>query len=109
VTACAAAALPVTIVVANTQQMFLLDMLDQLPRLRLSDDQLKFIVWVMKECGTPAVPAFASLRKKQTQLANDLGLKPERCVSALGSEFSINDPAKFFALVSTLCVQCVMC
>jgi hypothetical protein len=87
--------------------MFLLDMLDQLLRLRLSDDQLKFILWVMKECGTPTVPVFASLRKKQTQLAKDLGLKPERCISALGNEFSINNPAKFVALVSPLCVQSV--
>ncbi|KAJ7936174.1 hypothetical protein B0H13DRAFT_1589779, partial [Mycena leptocephala] len=34
-------------------QMFMLDLLDNFPRLRLSDDHMKAIIWVMKECGAP--------------------------------------------------------
>ncbi|KAJ7115666.1 hypothetical protein C8R44DRAFT_880092 [Mycena epipterygia] len=37
----------------GSKTMFMLDLLDNLPRLRLSDDQLKSIIWVMRECGTP--------------------------------------------------------
>ncbi|KAJ7796773.1 hypothetical protein B0H14DRAFT_3093282 [Mycena olivaceomarginata] len=48
--------------------MFMLDLLDNLPRLRLSDDHLKAIIWVMKECGTPNVPSFYALRKMQAKL-----------------------------------------
>ncbi|KAJ6477662.1 hypothetical protein C8R45DRAFT_783494, partial [Mycena sanguinolenta] len=33
----------------GSKPMFMLDLLDNLPRLRLSDDQLKAIIWVMKE------------------------------------------------------------
>ena len=35
--------------------MFMVDLLDRLPRLCLSDDHLKLILWVMKNCGTPGV------------------------------------------------------
>ncbi|KAJ7772761.1 hypothetical protein B0H14DRAFT_3589979 [Mycena olivaceomarginata] len=42
----------------------MLDLLDNLPRLRLSDDQLKTLTWVMRECGTPDIPSFSALRKK---------------------------------------------
>ncbi|KAL6299569.1 hypothetical protein BKA93DRAFT_698523, partial [Sparassis latifolia] len=33
----------------GSKTMFMLDLLDQLPRLRLSDDHLKAILWVMRE------------------------------------------------------------
>jgi hypothetical protein len=89
--------------------MFMLDLLDQLPRLHLSDDQLKTIIWVMKECNTPNILNFSSLRRKQTLLAKALTLEPEQCTSALGNEFSFNDPAKFFPLVRLLdCVHCTV-
>ncbi|KAJ6609615.1 hypothetical protein B0H10DRAFT_1954442 [Mycena sp. CBHHK59/15] len=37
----------------------------------LSDDQLKTVIWVMRECKTPNVPSFTALRKKQAQLTKD--------------------------------------
>lgn len=79
--------------------MFLLDLLDSLPRLRLSDDQMKAIIWVMRECGTPQVPAFSALRRKQKMLAAEVGLAPRHHVSPLGNHFYMNHPAMLLALV----------
>ncbi|KAI0935086.1 hypothetical protein AcV7_003988 [Taiwanofungus camphoratus] len=59
----------------ESKTMFMLDLSDNLPRLRLSDDQLKMILWIMRECGTPNVPSFAALRKKQIGLARNMSIK----------------------------------
>lgn len=72
----------------NIAQIFMLDLLDNLPRLRLSDDQLKMILWIMRECNTPDVPSFTALRKKQATLAKDVNIKTEHHVSMQGNEFS---------------------
>ncbi|KAJ6549107.1 hypothetical protein DFH09DRAFT_1262788 [Mycena vulgaris] len=72
--------------------MFMLDLLDNLPRLRLSDDHLKAIIWVMKECGTPNVPSFYALRKMQAKLTRDVGLKPRHHISSLDNQFFMNHP-----------------
>jgi hypothetical protein len=79
--------------------MFMLDLLDNLPRLRLSDDQLKTIIWVMRECKTPDVPTFSALRKKQAELTKDVNVQTVGHVSALGNEFYMNHPAQLLALV----------
>ncbi len=80
-------------------KMFMLDLLDNLPRLRLSDDHLKAIIWVMRECGTPNVPSFYALRKKQSQLTQDVNIKPQRRMSSLGNVFFMNHPKDLIALV----------
>jgi hypothetical protein len=67
--------------------MFMLDLLDNLPRLRLSDDHLKAIMWVMQECGTPNVPTFSGLRQTQTKITKMFGMDPERHRSALNNYF----------------------
>ncbi|KAJ7443273.1 hypothetical protein FB451DRAFT_1190179 [Mycena latifolia] len=64
-----------------------INLLDSLPRLRLSDDHLKAIIWVMKECGTPNVPSFYALRKMQARLTRAVGLKPKHHTSALNNQF----------------------
>ena len=79
--------------------MFMLDLLDNLPRLRLSDDQLKTIIWVMRECRTPDVPSFTALRKKQAELTKDANIHTRKHVSAMGNEFYMNHPAELLALV----------
>jgi hypothetical protein len=79
--------------------MFMLDLLDNLPCLRLSDDQLKTIIWVMRECGTPNVPSFSALRKKQAQLTEAVHIKTTRHASAMGNDFFMNHPAELLALV----------
>lgn len=80
--------------------MFMVDLLDSLPRLRLSDDQLKMFLWVMKMCKTPDVPAFSALRRVQQELCHDIGVQPSRYVSSLGNEFYANSPVKTLRLVS---------
>lgn len=80
----------------------MLDLLDNLPRLRLSDDHLKAFIWVMKECGAHSVPSFAALRKKQKELSQDVGIKTKNHTSPLGNEFFMNGPADLFKLVSTI-------
>jgi hypothetical protein len=79
--------------------MFMLDLLDNLPRLRLSDDHLKSIIWVMRECKTPDVPSFSALRKKQEFLTREIGIKSEQHTSSLGNHFYMNHPSKLLALV----------
>jgi len=80
--------------------MFMLDLLDNLPRLRLSDDHLRTIMWVMKECGTPDVPSFSALRNLQKKLSKNMGLEPQPHTSSLGNHFFMNHPLDLIALVS---------
>lgn len=77
----------------------MLDLLDNLPRLRLSDDQLKSIIWVMRECGTPDVPSFSALRKKQEAMTREINIQSEHHTSSLGNHFYMNHPAKLLSLV----------
>ncbi|KAJ7857220.1 hypothetical protein B0H13DRAFT_2237721 [Mycena leptocephala] len=65
---------------------------NNLPRLRLSDDHLKAIIWVMKECGTPNVPSFYGLRKMQKKMTQDVGLRPRHHTSSLNNQFYMNHP-----------------
>lgn len=78
----------------------MLDLLDNLPRLRLSDDHLKAFIWVLKECGAHNVPSFAALRAKQKELSKDVDIKTTNHTSSLGNEFFMNGPADLFKLVS---------
>ncbi|KAJ7322806.1 hypothetical protein DFH08DRAFT_917082 [Mycena albidolilacea] len=64
----------------------------------LSDDQLKTIIWVMHECGTPDIPSFSALRKKQVQLTKDVNIQTVWHVSAMGNEFYMNHPVQLLAL-----------
>jgi hypothetical protein len=80
----------------------MLDLLDNLPRLRLSDDHLKAIIWVMRECGTPNVPTFSRLRKLQAKLTRDAKLDTVEHTSSLGNRFYLNHPSQLFALVRAL-------
>ncbi|KAJ7899560.1 hypothetical protein B0H14DRAFT_2299803, partial [Mycena olivaceomarginata] len=66
--------------------------------LRLSDDHLKAIIWVMRECKTPNVPSFSSLRKKQESLAREVGIQSEHHTSSLGNHFYMSHPSKLLAL-----------
>lgn len=78
----------------------MMDLLDSLPRLRLSDDHLKTLLWAMKICKTPNVPSFTVLRQIQGKLTRELQVGPSRHVSALGNEFYANNPIDTLRLVS---------
>ncbi|OBZ67227.1 hypothetical protein A0H81_13040 [Grifola frondosa] len=82
----------------GSKTMFMLDLLDNLPRLRLSDDHLKTIIWVMRECGTPHVPTFHALRKVQKQLTKSTAISTQHHVSALGNHFHMNRAVELLSL-----------
>lgn len=64
----------------------MLDLLDNLPLLRLSDDHLKAFIWVLKECGAQNVPSFFALQKKQKELSENVNIKTMSHTSPLGNE-----------------------
>ncbi|KAF8994431.1 hypothetical protein BDZ89DRAFT_1150102 [Hymenopellis radicata] len=66
-----------------SKQAFLIDMMDNQPRQRLSDDHLKTVLWVMRESGTPNVPSFSAIRKLQDKLAKGFGLAPRHYTTNL--------------------------
>ncbi|KAJ7439792.1 hypothetical protein FB451DRAFT_1191987, partial [Mycena latifolia] len=52
----------------GNKTMCYLDILDNLPRLRLSSSQFKMILWMMKECGAKDVPSFNAFRSMQKHI-----------------------------------------
>ncbi|KAJ6613535.1 hypothetical protein B0H10DRAFT_2272325 [Mycena sp. CBHHK59/15] len=82
----------------GSRTMFMLDLLDNLPKLRLPNDYLKAIIWVMQECKTPNVSSFSALRKKQSSLTGQVDIKTEHHTSSLGNHFYMNHPSKLLAL-----------
>ncbi len=77
----------------------MLDLLDSLPRLRVSGALMKAIMWVMRVCGTPDVPSFSKLRAKQTELTKMSGIPTEHQVSTIGNEFYVNSAEEVLKLV----------
>ena len=65
-------------------------MLDNLPRLRLSDSQMSAILYVMKELGAP-VPSLSSLRREQWRLREMVAVPTERYRSGHGNVFYVNN------------------
>ncbi|KAJ6615312.1 hypothetical protein B0H10DRAFT_2164899 [Mycena sp. CBHHK59/15] len=65
--------------------MCFVDILDNLPRLRLSSSQIKMILWVMRECGAHNVPSFKALRATQKRIRDTCGIKTEPYKSDLGT------------------------
>ena len=72
-------------------QEFLLDMLDCLPRLRLSDAQMRTIIFVLKEAGVKDVPSLKTVRRVQKKLRERVGFTTVRHVSNRGHIFYVND------------------
>ncbi|KAG8913665.1 hypothetical protein FRC01_004436, partial [Tulasnella sp. 417] len=80
-----------------SKTMFLLDLLDNMPRLRLSDAHMRLIIWVMKQAGCPNMPSFTELRKAQEGLRKTIGLKTHQYTSQIGNIFYMNDIPKLIA------------
>ncbi|KIJ47128.1 hypothetical protein M422DRAFT_249438 [Sphaerobolus stellatus SS14] len=77
--------------------IFLLDMLDNLPRMRLSDTQMEAVLWVMKESGSRNVPSLDTLRRVQGKLQKVTGIPTTKFKSSQGNVFYVNNVAKQLA------------
>lgn len=80
--------------------MLLLDVLDNMPHLRLSNDHMKSILWILKELNVPETPSLYALRETQKKLAVDMDIQPHEHTSALGENFHAVAPEDLLALVS---------
>ncbi|KAJ6456513.1 hypothetical protein C8R45DRAFT_1056469 [Mycena sanguinolenta] len=69
----------------------LLDILDNLPRLRMSSNQFKMILWILKECNVSNVPSYNGFRKIQERLRTLCGSEPQLYTSSIGNRFYVND------------------
>lgn len=83
-------------------QMYILDLLDSMPQLRLSGAVMKSILWALKELNVPNVPSFQQLRSTQKALAQKITISPNRHESAAGNIFYQNSPEALLALVRHL-------
>ncbi|KII84492.1 hypothetical protein PLICRDRAFT_179320 [Plicaturopsis crispa FD-325 SS-3] len=69
----------------------LLDIIDNLPRLRMSSAQFRMILWTLRECGVKNVPSFHAFRKMQASLRSTIGGDLQGYTSSLGNRFYVND------------------
>ncbi|KAL1694690.1 hypothetical protein GGG16DRAFT_46832 [Schizophyllum commune] len=72
-------------------QSALLDIIDNLPRLRLSSAQLKIVLWLLRETGARDVPSFNRFRTMQEQLRTTTAIRTDAHKSDIGNTFHAND------------------
>ena len=80
-------------------QMLILDILDNMPHLRLSDDHMRSILWMLEELNVPDTPSFYALQEIQKRLAEEMDIQPREHISALGKKFHAVAPEDLLALV----------
>ncbi|XP_006459860.1 hypothetical protein AGABI2DRAFT_149834 [Agaricus bisporus var. bisporus H97] len=76
---------------------FLLDIIDTLPRLRISGSIMKTIIWLLRECGVENIPSYKKFRDMQENLRKDAGISTIQWKSPQGNTFSFNDPIALVA------------
>jgi hypothetical protein len=81
--------------------VFLLDAIDNIPRLRVSAGLMNVILWLLQEVGVPGVPKACALRKFQESLRENKGVETIHCrTSAKGNAYSFNNPVDIISNVS---------
>ncbi|KAG8785327.1 hypothetical protein FRC12_017721 [Ceratobasidium sp. 428] len=70
---------------------FLLDLLDSIPRLRLSTAHLKLIFWIMKEIERKDIPSLDTFRNMQKHLRKTTSIQSHRYRSVHGNVFEMMD------------------
>ncbi|KAI0682322.1 hypothetical protein BC835DRAFT_1424616 [Cytidiella melzeri] len=81
----------------ESKTMFLLDLLLNLPRLRISESLMKVFLWIMEQAGARDVPSFYRLQKIQKELRMQGGVSTTKFQSVQGNVFYINDPREIIA------------
>ncbi|KAJ3859601.1 hypothetical protein EV359DRAFT_75548 [Lentinula novae-zelandiae] len=70
----------------------LLDLISNLPRLRLSSAHFKLILWLMRDSGVPNVPSYYAFQQMKAKLQKTCGSEPQPFKSVVGNYFYVNDP-----------------
>ncbi|TFY52145.1 hypothetical protein EVG20_g10686, partial [Dentipellis fragilis] len=81
----------------TTKLIFLLDILDNLGRNRISDSLMQVFLWVLKEAGVHDVPSLYAFRQFQKSLRKCTGIPTHQSKSAHGNVFFMNDLATIVA------------
>ncbi|TFK29556.1 hypothetical protein FA15DRAFT_677776 [Coprinopsis marcescibilis] len=77
--------------------MFLLDAMDNMPRLRISSTLMSVMLWVLQEAGVKDVPSALQLRRVQKSLRKGTCVETVHWTSPKGNMFSFNNPASIIA------------
>ncbi|KDQ10561.1 hypothetical protein BOTBODRAFT_57961 [Botryobasidium botryosum FD-172 SS1] len=73
-----------------SKTMFVLDLLDSMPRLRFSNNALATIIWAMKHVHQTELPSLKALRKIQGDLCKKVGPETAEIKTTMGNTFSVN-------------------
>lgn len=72
--------------------MAYLDMLDNLPRHKIPNRVMEFVIAILKKCGVLNVPSLKKLRQVQKSLAEQHGIRQHKFDNPNGDDLYINDP-----------------
>ncbi|KAF9043189.1 hypothetical protein BJ165DRAFT_1545314 [Panaeolus papilionaceus] len=81
----------------QSKLMFLLDAIDNLPRMRISGSVFKVIMWLLENLGVRGVPSFNAFRKMQNEIRERVGVSTINSTTPKGNHFSYNDPCAIIA------------